>query len=952
MKTKTKVIALLLVILSLGSMVYSNSILLNQLLTNTPAKPSLLTTNNNNNNNNNQQLANLHNPTPQVFSKLNPSRVNWGNPNLNLTVNTNTSVSNYGVNNSANFPMFAFSLTKGYYLEINLTQANWFSSIDVTGNGNYTTNYLDIDFELFYGNSTASTQYSWFNATSKNENEFISTIIPQSGYYYMVLYYYEDEFLTYGSQVSSVLIDAKNNLYNTTYYGGSVGGTSPHANSIILQEVDAGYAVYGNNLDLHNALTYDVLPHLPELRPGLTTWLWESNKFGLPINDLYKVFVPKNTSISVDIIYNDTQVSTRVGTGMEVLELINYNDYIGYLNGTFSGSYKYIGTNTLVTASVQYLNSSYYYNLKSPEDTYYIIGINNSLLSIPGTFTYNISIRFKDYIDNTNPNNNPTSATDVSKIVANYILWTNKNDSDFFSITTTQAPLRLTVNLFFDRNYGQINLYLFNKTIKTSLDESLSLVGASTFLDQNQQTIVYTIFDNSTYYIKVNSTAQYSNNYQLNVTLSAIDDQYEPNDNILQSALLYKPGLYDLFLVKNNLDYFKVFLFNQDKMNVTITFIASLGNLNLKIFGPDLFTTLGISASTTSNTESVAITAEKNGYYYIEVYGVSATFAKPGIDYVLNLNLVPMDDYLEPNNDKNHAVPIQDGFFQLISRAGNEDWFNFYMRQGDYMTISVTFDTSKGDIDIFMYDKAVSKLYNSSQSFLNNESFSFTAPYEGEFLIRVALFDGLSVNYNMNITLTDWKYDQYEPNDNFAEAYSLNPGYYNGIIAQGGDHDFFKVSVPTGYAIIVELKNVTSNKGNLFKLALYNSQFALINSSERNLNSQYISPVAVKSATELYIEAYFKGFDKVTYSLNITIGLSSVIFPQQAINPATKIPSFGLNTNQTTTTGIPPLYDLGTLLTIGLVGLGGGAAAGAGGTIIAQKTNLATKIKLKFKPKK
>ena len=273
------------------------------------------------------------------------------------------------------------------------------------------------------------------------------------------------------------------------------------------------------------------------------------------------------------------------------------------------------------------------------------------------------------------------------------------------------------------------------------------------------------------------------------------------------------------------------------------------------------------------------------------------------------------------------------------------------MRQSDYMTISVIFDTSKGDIDIFLYDKAVSKLYNSSQSFSSNESFSFTAPYEGEFLIRVALFDGLSVNYNMNITLTDWKYDKYEPNDNFVEAYSLNPGYYNGIIAQGGDHDYFKVNVPTGYAIIVELLNVTSNEANLFRLSLYNSYFALINSSERNLNTQYISPVAVKSATELYIEAYFKGFDKVTYSLNITIGLSSAIFPPPKFTLATNIPSFGINTNQTTT-ALPPLYNLGTILAIGLVGLGGGTAAGVGGTIIAQKTNLGSKIKLKLKPKK
>ena len=205
----------------------------------------------------------------------------------------------------------------------------------------------------------------------------------------------------------------------------------------------------------------------------------------------------------------------------------------------------------------------------------------------------------------------------------------------------------------------------------------------------------------------------------------------------------------------------------------------------------------------------------------------------------------------------------------------------------------------------------------------------------------------------MNITLTDERYDSYEDNDNFQQAKSISPGLTTGIIAQGGDHDFFTIAVPTGYALIVELKEEVAGTGKNFALILYTAQEVEYNRSERNLNTQYIYPVAVNKSTFFYIDAHYKGFGKLTYSLNITIGLTSSIFPSLKINYATSTPPISTytGTNTTTTSGIP-LFGSSTLLLIGLIGIGGGAAAGVGGTIISQKTQLGTKIKSKFSKKK
>ena len=104
------------------------------------------------------------------------------------------------------------------------------------------------------------------------------------------------------------------------------------------------------------------------------------------------------------------------------------------------------------------------------------------------------------------------------------------------------------------------------------------MVGKSDFTNQNQQIIEFNVFDITTLYIKVNTSAQYSNSYNLSITLGPIDDQYEPNDNPLQSATLFQPGVYNLYLAKNNWDYFRIFLFNQDQLNATIQFHSSIAN--------------------------------------------------------------------------------------------------------------------------------------------------------------------------------------------------------------------------------------------------------------------------------------------------------------------------------------------------------------------------------------
>ena len=887
------------------------------------------------------------NSIPKMKLTYNQSYVDFTNPTP-IPVNTELDTHLTKIYQTT-YPTYSIYLLKGYYLNLTTFSTNW--SYKYTDAGGNITNYVvDIDIAVFFSNKT-----SWKNASSNNVNEVISSQIPVTDTYYLAVYPYESAIIKYGTVLESYLINGNTNTYNITKYGQFSVDITPVVSSVRVQEVDLGTYSFGNNVNLTTASNAtNILPHLPELHPGQTTWLWEHNRFGLTSNDLYKVKIPANTTFNIYVDYLTSQISNPDPTNY-YLTVIDYNNFVAH--GSKIGTYQKNGSNILPTdpkSGLKYLSSSQIINnvTAADSDTYYIIRIYGPSLNVV-TFQYNITIKVIDYIDAYTSNNAASSAFPTSKLL-NFILFTNSADEDFFVVTPPSQPLRLTVDVFFDRNFGKINLYVYNKTLMTiPRDDSKSLVGKSDFSDQNQQEVIYNIFTTDVIYIKVNSSAQYSNGYTLNITLGAIDDQYEPNNGFFQPATLYKTGSdnqYNLFIAKNDYDFFRIFLYKDDKLNITIYFDGSQADVNLFLYS-DQFTPLDQSIQATSNNESVATTATKNGYYYFVVYGKSATFILPGINYNMILTVIAQDDYLEPNNNKDQTAPVQDGLFHLISRAGNEDWFTVYMRSSDQFTVSVGFDTSKGDIDIFLFDSKASIMYASSQSFTNNESLSFTAPSEGNYLLRVALFDGQSVNYDMNITLTDERYDPYEDNDNFQQAFTLQPGSYTGIIAQGGDHDFFRVSIPSGYGVIVELLEETPGTGKNFRLVLYSSQQVEINRSERNLNSQYISPVAVKTATDVYVEAYYKGFGKVTYALNITIALNSVLFPPPKIILATIIPSFSINTSISTTTS-PPLYNLGTILAIGLVGLGGGAAAGVGGTVISQKANLGSKIKSKIIKKK
>jgi hypothetical protein len=419
-----------------------------------------------------------------------------------------------------------------------------------------------------------------------------------------------------------------------------------------------------------------------------------------------------------------------------------------------------------------------------------------------------------------------------------------------------------------------------------------------------------------------------------------IDDSYEPNDNAGQAQQLPGDGVYDLFLAKDNLDWFFISLFKDDDATIELDFIGSLADLNLFVYNSN-GQSVGSSTSGTGDHEEVVFVAPSTDIYLIRVRGVSATFIQPGLDYQLTISVVENDDDLEPNDSSGSARPLQDGNFpELKVRAGDEDWYQIYLKATEELVVSVDFDSELGDLDLVLYDLSVTTILASSQGFTGYEEFNYIADNEEEVLLRVVLFEGLSVIYNMTVDIPEID-DSFgwEDNDNFDQAVflgneTLTDVTYSEIEARGGDYDYYRVPVPKDFAIIAE---ITFDLNFDFELFMYSSRKSEINHSDSDLNTENIGPVPVGDATDVFIVVHMKSSGLTSYDLHLVVDLKSLLLPPSTTPSA---PSGTVSLGFPTLVPPGPVFDFGTGLTLTTLGI----SLGVGGTIGG---NLLWKSKLK-----
>lgn len=211
------------------------------------------------------------------------------------------------------------------------------------------------------------------------------------------------------------------------------------------------------------------------------------------------------------------------------------------------------------------------------------------------------------------PNDDFGSATNISAPFEATDFEASASDTDIFAVRLEQGD-RITAEIAFNDSKGDLDLYLYDP------NRDRIRTAASATDDEN---VTYQAGLTGQYYVVVDGWTSNTNTYDIAVTRSdqplPDNDQFEYNDGFSSAAEV--PPSFDrtgLLLAEGEYDFYAVDLQANTRLNITTLFDNAVSNVNLRVYNQsqDL---IAVGFSATDN-ESVSITTDQDGTYYIEVY--------------------------------------------------------------------------------------------------------------------------------------------------------------------------------------------------------------------------------------------------------------------------------------------------------------------------------------------
>ncbi len=281
----------------------------------------------------------------------------------------------------------------------------------------------------------------------------------------------------------------------------------------------------------------------------------------------------------------------------------------------------------------------------------------------------------------------------------------------------------------------------------------------------------------------------------------SIDDEYEENDLVSQAPLLDIGG-YNLVCNGSDVDYFNITVINGNLIDIGITFSNSNGDLDLYLYNSTGY--LVDSSTSTSNSENVGTTATYSGNYTIKVDQVGTVM--PYQSYFMSIDF-GTDDGFEDNDDWGTPWTISTGttYYNLICR--DSDQYAFTCPVGYLINITIWFDYTKGDLDLYYWDYDNEEILDESVTAGDTENILAAADgigptYPNWYQFEVKQYSSAINNYTMRVEISDVD-DIHEDNDWYDEAPLLPYGDYYNLVCM--DYDFYNVSLTAGTWINITL---------------------------------------------------------------------------------------------------------------------------------------------------
>jgi Cys-rich repeat protein len=186
-------------------------------------------------------------------------------------------------------------------------------------------------------------------------------------------------------------------------------------------------------------------------------------------------------------------------------------------------------------------------------------------------------------------------------------------DTDFVQFLATEGAF-LGASLTFENADGNLGLRLLDQDGETLLAES-----DSTFNDV--ETIALVIPTDGLYFLEVFGAGNDFNSYDLEFSFADCEDEFEPNNNTDDAAVI-DPGFYEeLTLCRPDVDpddFFAVGLTAGATITVRVEFVDALGDIDLYLLDIDGETELDSSRGVV-DFEEVSFTVDADGTYFFRV---------------------------------------------------------------------------------------------------------------------------------------------------------------------------------------------------------------------------------------------------------------------------------------------------------------------------------------------
>ncbi len=356
------------------------------------------------------------------------------------------------------------------------------------------------------------------------------------------------------------------------------------------------------------------------------------------------------------------------------------------------------------------------------------------------------------------------------------------HNDDYFQIHVASGE-DLTVNAVFAHSLGDLDLFLYDTGCQTLLASSTTVTDDESVLYTNSSGTGQDLIVRLTMYAPNPDILcnDYNITFGLSTTIACQDDSEAgnlDNDNCGDANLIFAEAVYlDMGVLDIDPDYYKLTVPDGKTLYVDLTFLHTLGDIDLLLYDSSC-TNLLASATSVTDDESLQWSNTSGGP--VEVKWNVYILGDPCNQYHMVASLVDTpcgpDDGFEDNDVCLLAAPLGAGTNPgLVVMASDPDYFEYQVIQGESLEIDASFVHANGDVDLRLWDACGGNLVDWSVSTTDNEHVEWTntSGPDTYVYLQVDVVGGATCNnYDLVATLAPW-----EPGTNYCLSVPNSSGF-------------------------------------------------------------------------------------------------------------------------------------------------------------------------------